>query len=54
MGLFSKNSADKQEIQDARAELEAVSKRDKSETQDYLRANRRVAEAEGNRSWWMR
>ncbi len=54
MGLFSKNSADQQEIRDARADLENVSKRDKTETEDYHRANQRVAQAEGNRSWWKR
>lgn len=44
----------KQEIKDAREDLERVSKRDRAETDAYLRANQRVAEAEGNRSWWKR
>lgn len=38
----------------AKDELERVSKRDRSETDDYLAANKRVAEAEKHVSWWRR
>ncbi|MGW5642209.1 hypothetical protein ACWEV3_10985 [Saccharopolyspora sp. NPDC003752] len=42
------------EYKAAQAELEAVSRRDRAETDEYLRANDRVAEAAENVSWWRR
>ncbi|MCI2423969.1 hypothetical protein MOQ72_41880 [Saccharopolyspora sp. K220] len=42
------------EYEAAKAELEEVSKRDRAETDAYLAANDRVAEAARNVSWWRR
>lgn len=38
----------------ARAELEEISRRDRAETEEYLAANSRVAEAEQHVPWWRR
>ena len=53
MGLFSKSDADR-EYANAKQQLEEVSKRDRYESDDYLAANDRVAEAEQHVSWWKR
>lgn len=57
MGLFSKDpqkDAAVKEHKDARRELERVSKRDGYESDDYLKANRRVIDAEKNVPWYRR
>ena len=38
----------------AKAELERISRRDKTETDDYLKANDAVVEAAKHVSWWRR
>lgn len=38
----------------AKAELERVSRRDKTETDAYLKANDEVAKTAKNVSWWRR
>ncbi len=53
MGLFRK-TAEQDELTAAREELEQVSRRDGEETDAYLKANDRVAEAERRVSWWNR
>lgn len=42
------------EYRAARRELERISRRDRTETDDYLAANSRVAEAERRVPWWRR
>lgn len=42
------------EYWNAMDELERISKRDRYESDDYLAANKRVAEAEKHVSWWRR
>jgi len=55
MGWFSKDDPKAvQEHKDARRDLERVSRKDKAETDRYLRANDRVIAAEKNISWWRR
>lgn len=56
MGLFA-NKDDRKELKDAREELRRVTKRDKEETADYHKANKRVIDAEkkagkGAGKWW--
>lgn len=42
------------EYREAKAELERISKRDRYESNDYLRQNRRVAELEQQIPWHRR
>ncbi len=42
------------EYRAARADLDRISRRDRTETDAYLAANDRVAEAERNVPWWRR
>jgi len=42
----------RKEYKNARANLNRVSRRDKSETDAYLVANKRVIKAEKNVKWW--
>ena len=55
MGWFSDNSKGDanavREYKAAKAELERVSRRDPDETDDFLKANRRVAEAKKSVPW---
>ncbi len=54
MGLFSKDQDAVAEHQAAKDELERVARRDGAETEDYHRANERVAESEKDVSWFRR
>lgn len=54
MGLFSNSKDAITEHKAAKADLEQVSKRDRAETEDYHRANQRVADTEQNVSWFRR
>ncbi len=52
---MSKNKKQaRDEHKNAKAELERVSKRDRAETDAYLKANKRVAETEKHVPWWRR
>ncbi|WP_170301595.1 hypothetical protein [Saccharopolyspora hirsuta] len=53
MGWNSKKQA-ADEYKTAQAELEKVSRRDRTETDEYLAANDRVARAAQNVPWWRR
>lgn len=53
MGLFSKTPAEREHA-NAKEALEEVSKRDRTESDDYLAANNRVAAAERHVPWWKR
>lgn len=56
MGLFSKPETDQAvaAYKKARAELERVSRRDRTESDDYLAANARVGETAVRLPWWRR
>ncbi len=48
--MDKKKAAD--EYRKAREELEHISKREKHETPEWSRANKRVADAEKHVAWW--